>query len=246
MKVAVCLSGHTRTSDKTFQSLMNYVVRPNNADVFLHTWSVSVNGVFWKQTEDHSIENVHRDVLCERYHPKSILIEDQIDFANPEIEACNQKCDNKLQNIKSMWYSAKRAYQLAIEHDQYDFIVRCRPDFTFYKEWCVLMTMGHQGGPLYASDRLYIPWQNSWSNVGVCDGFACGSPEQMKIYHEVYDHFDSIFLNLPLRTNGRDWTGVVPEEALARYLASRGVVVARNYLPYFSICRANHDDHFLG
>jgi hypothetical protein len=36
MKVAVCLSGQPRNANDTFGFIMNNIIKPNNADVFIH------------------------------------------------------------------------------------------------------------------------------------------------------------------------------------------------------------------
>jgi len=38
-KVAICLSGHLREYKKNLASINRYIVKPLNADVFIHTWS---------------------------------------------------------------------------------------------------------------------------------------------------------------------------------------------------------------
>ena len=35
-RVAVCISGQPRAAKETFHLIMNHIIRPNNADVFIH------------------------------------------------------------------------------------------------------------------------------------------------------------------------------------------------------------------
>ena len=38
MRVALCLSGQMRSFERTFDSINENLIKPNNADVFIHSW----------------------------------------------------------------------------------------------------------------------------------------------------------------------------------------------------------------
>jgi hypothetical protein len=49
MKVAVCLAGHMRTYEKTYDAWYKNILEPYSPDVFIHTW---MNGGQWKVQHD--------------------------------------------------------------------------------------------------------------------------------------------------------------------------------------------------
>ena len=56
MKAALCLSGQSRTFKKCFKSQYNHIIKPLNADVFIHTWAYAGN------SQIHATHNQSYDI----------------------------------------------------------------------------------------------------------------------------------------------------------------------------------------
>jgi len=92
MRVAVCLSGQPRFVEECYPSIYNNIIKPNDADVFIHGWydeemlskpyKYGGNGG-WK---DKRIEkDIHKKVV-DLYEPIDYLFEPQIKFACDKID----------------------------------------------------------------------------------------------------------------------------------------------------------------
>jgi len=118
MKVALCLSGIVggvegkggRGTDTDYvvcsKLLKEFVIEPNDCDVFIHSWSVE-----------------HKENLVELYKPKSYIFEPQIDFSiNP---------NRNKSNYQSKWYSIIQSLLQVVRFGEYDWVIITRFDIMF-------------------------------------------------------------------------------------------------------------------
>jgi len=126
MKVALCLSGivggtngkNGRGDDIDFalcsDCYKEYVIEPNNCDVFLHSWSVE-----------------HEERLIDLYKPKSWIFEPQIDFYAGLDEEIVEKARQNKHRFQSKWYSVVQSLLLMKEYGKYDCVIISRFDLMF-------------------------------------------------------------------------------------------------------------------
>lgn len=132
MKVAVCLSGQPRFVEECFPSIYNNIIKPNNADVFMHGWyDDEMLSKPYKYGGDGEWKNkrIEKDIhkkAIELYKPVDYLFESQIKFACSKVDfqksvlkfqagaldECTEAgenfetyCDRLLFNGASMFYS---------------------------------------------------------------------------------------------------------------------------------------------
>ncbi|MDR6714706.1 hypothetical protein J2W83_004342 [Pseudomonas hunanensis] len=158
-KIAVCLSGHPRTFERTAQKIKESL---GEADFYFSTWSSDYNDTLLSVFSQHDINLVAYEFISE---PLQIENERKIlsDFTDsyPDFFILNQ------------WFGVKRVIQLMQDYSQamlkeYDIVIRCRFDLScdFTKEQ--LLSSFKPDAFNYAK-----------SLTGGSDQFLFGSPQVM-------------------------------------------------------------------
>jgi len=213
MKIAICLSGIDRCFNETAPFLMENMVKPLNADVFIHTWKSD-------SLSDRFVENKNNEKLYANIAKKY------------EIENFNSnwnflKCTQKA-NIVPMYYSIYKSF--SIVPDDYDVIIRSRFDSLYINKFII---------PKIIPNNVYIRL-NGWNKNNyvsrnnfilegynlpfVADNFAIGDLHSMKEYSSVY-----LGLNTYIRSN-------IPECCLAEQLHYKNISYQWfNNLEYMSL-----------
>ena len=87
MKVALCLSGQSRTFKKCFRSQKKHIIDPLDVDIFIHTWTFSghrdIHSTHNHQYDAKKYQNYvdsHKYItpvtdIIKVYKPKTILVE---------------------------------------------------------------------------------------------------------------------------------------------------------------------------
>ena len=130
MKTALLISGLPRNVEKAFPNIEEMVIKPNNPDIFIHTWN-DLDG-----SCNYPIE--------ELYKPISLVREDQKTWNNTHMQldrmmkshARSYHRDKFVEMLYSSWYSTQQAnlikefYRLT-HNIHYDCVIRCRFDLFF-------------------------------------------------------------------------------------------------------------------
>jgi len=150
MRVALCLSGQPRFIEKAFPFINEYLIKPNNADVFFHTWYhddlvgrkfvTNKNGI-----SDEDPGGVYRkdlrEIVLDLYKPKFHFFENQLTTLDENINvapilethATTYTRPEFVSMIYNSWYSiqksslAKEIYRLR-NNISYQFVIRARFD----------------------------------------------------------------------------------------------------------------------
>lgn len=203
-KVALCISGQIRNIEKTYPSIYENIIKPNNADVFIHAWFDKDNLQSYSidQNREAQLTSDIDKKIIELYKPKKILFEKQKCFANsysnlyvPDswkegaLQMMSKTKEKTLdtanlhiiQNSMSMWYSIYKCNELkeeyAVENNfSYDYVIRTRFDLILCE-------------PLYVSNydgnKLHYININQPDNI-VCDWFNFGNNTIMNVYASMY------------------------------------------------------------
>ncbi|ATZ80608.1 hypothetical protein BMW23_0561 [Bodo saltans virus] len=181
MKIALCLSGLPRFVEEAYTNIFENLIEPNNADVFLHTW-----------TNDKSVEMK----IIDLYKPKKYLIESQREFLNTNMNhdvmlssyARYYLKENFTKMIYSSWYSVQQSNllkeQYRLENDfTYDCVIRARFDTIFnQKVDCKNSNL----------DIINISCRDLPVNDMTDDRFAYSSNKNMNIYSNIFGYIDYI------------------------------------------------------
>jgi hypothetical protein len=211
MRVAVCLSGQPRSVRETFPYIYNNIIKPNNADVFIHTYFDPDNLYMEKIQLDRgncSIDASIMDTVLELYKPKVYLVEKpknftKINFKMTEFRLKSSRELNKHKNwtdeehtkhiikqMMSQYYSIYKSNELKENYANengfvYDFVIRLRFDLVPRQ---ILKCEDYNPNFIYYQamehpDHIISDWINFGSNL------------IMNIYSSVYlqlEYFNSL------------------------------------------------------
>ena len=185
MKVALCLSGLTRSVSYGWPLLERYLVRPYGSKVFIHTWDID-NGGVRSQSDDKKFEWMpsfldgrSKDAFInEEMKPAKYVIENFADWSSSHLHS----------SAHAMYYSIYAANELRKQYEQetqesFDIIIRARMDI-FFENFLA---------PEYLENVIKDPHLvygalpgNKPDHRFVTDVFAIGSPCAMEIYSSVW------------------------------------------------------------
>lgn len=177
MKVAVCISGQTRSFGSCFDQIIEKLVDPNDADIFVHMWN-----------SNNTQEIV--DKLSKTGRTKGILVENQIMFNERDYR--DRKSGPTVPfNVLSQFYGVWRAIDLKKQHEQasmakYDAVIRTRTD---------LLPLAELKACNFDLSVLNVPDNNQkWSaHNQIEDHFALSNSEIMNWYGDYFLNIDSIW-----------------------------------------------------
>ena len=224
MRTALCISGHLRTFDRTFLSLYKNIIKPNNCDVFIHTWeTLGYTGPVDGTAQAYDTERRKENILS-MYQPKKIVIENSNGFQ--QFRQMGEGYNDRYMKVHpgymfAMFYSLWQANLLKTQYENennfvYDCVIRCRPDLMF--ETGIDIKRFVVSNPL---DAIYVPNFGFYS--GVNDQFAFSNSRMMNIYSELYNM---------IHTHCRRGCEFRPEPMLAFHLNHHRLPVKRCSIRY--------------
>lgn len=179
MRVALCLSGLTRSLEWYYILAKHYIIDPLNCDIFLHTWEQDHGGhrCIWEPNVQHqksSFIKAKRDFVEHVIAPKKYIIEDYSIF--------EQENGNNISH--AMYYSIYNANKLKRQYEEehnikYDLVIRSRMD--------IFHTMPIPEYELTNTNAIYVAcgmMPEIYPHKEITDIFAFGSSENMNIYSD--------------------------------------------------------------
>jgi hypothetical protein len=154
MKVALCISGQPRRALDTYPFIYENIIKPNNADVFIHM-NFDKNNLYIEKTHaDNGVCVLQNDIdekIIELYKPIQYLIEKPKQLRNPNIKMSTirakrmmqmnkhknwdekQATDHSVIQASSMYYSIFKCNELKETYANennfvYDYVIRVRFD----------------------------------------------------------------------------------------------------------------------
>ena len=214
MKIAICYYGlakasmHTNAANlpvnylNTYETHRNNLIIPNNADVFVHTWS-------------HQYETD----INEKYQPKKSIFEPQINFKEEADKICKDGYRNdQNHHILSRWYSNKKVLELMKNYEEehsfkYDLVMITRFDCFYKGEWNM-----KELNP----NNFYIigGWEADYSHSLPDLCFICNSDNANKL-SKMYDNIKNVYFNHNFDNQPDLWGGHL---LVRRYLGYVGLI----------------------
>jgi hypothetical protein len=220
VKVALLISGHMRYFKETIPSLKRSILDVLNPDIYIHTWDEGDRSM-WNNTLGGEINNEYFDNLG--INIKKFVIDKWGDYEG----LFNQRIITEFPNsfavyprpvrVLSMFYKIQKCYELMTE--DYDFIIRIRPDLIYpniidpnININHLYMPNSHNFPTIEITDMNFdfnigdtllsgIIGQSSYYTVepgdcaGYLDQFAMGGKEVMKKYCSIYDNINEYYNN---------------------------------------------------
>lgn len=183
MKNALVISGLPRYIDQGFPSIRDALIRPNNPDIFIHTWG---------NPTDEQLRNKIQTL----FNPNMLIIEQPKIIHNTHMvldrmmvsHGRSYQRDKFVEMQYSMWYSILQANLLKeqnrLEHNiHYDYVIRARFDITYT---IAVDVSKYDSNIVHTAHRPDLPVEM------VDDRFAFASNELMNIYCGGFNHIDYI------------------------------------------------------
>ena len=200
MNVALCISGHLRTIEKCYSSHYDNILKNINPDVFIHSWSFiesETNSWHKLHMKNKKIDANIIKFLEEKYNPKLLKIEDQINFKL----LGNQFGTNISSNgQKNMTYSAKQSFLLQKDYSianniKYDFIIKIRPDLFIKKDFLKSSLDFEKKLILFGNKRKKTIYKNKNIGYSALDCLYilnCNNLKENPFF--IYDNFNEFYL----------------------------------------------------
>jgi hypothetical protein len=208
MKIALCISGQPRSAMETYPYIYENIIKPNNADVFIHMNYDDSNLYMEKNHTDNGNCMLSKGIdktIIEMYKPIRYLVESPRNFRKPNFNIAEKRIKNTkkmnshknwndeetqqhiVKQMTSMYYSIFKCNELketyANENGfQYDYVIRIRFDLILYQ--AIICNQLDPNFIYYLemgqTDHLISDWLN------------IGSNSIMNIYSNMYFSMDYI------------------------------------------------------
>jgi hypothetical protein len=212
MKAALILGGQPRFTE-AFNILMSQLNGIEQADIYACFWATA-----WARTAEEARAKIE-PILLPGFTLKEIEVVAQPKYQLPP--HTGQHYTEEKESVRwwykrrlGMWTSIRRAFDLI--KDDYDVIIRCRPDGRLDK------TLDISSFDL-SKGLIYPAWpRNGWPGGKICDQFAFGLYSDMRFYTEVVDHINNYIPEVCdyWESNVHDWAS---EHMLNHHLVKHGV-----------------------
>jgi hypothetical protein len=201
MKVAVCLYGLPRGSVRTWDSIMNHVILPFNADLFIHSWDRpamygSLSGV--KQPGLGNLVKYLKYFSNSSCNLKSFKIDKQQLYLPKivDVEWGTVYYSNGLNNLTSIRRVSELINDFENDTDEYDIIIYTRPDIFFsrnvdisevvngYADWLHGGKWNEEDSRVECEDLLMITKRD---NVGIWSGIIDKYVDKFYFLNNIYN-----------------------------------------------------------
>ena len=205
MRVAVCLSGQMRSFRECYPDIYQYIIEPNKADVFLHTWydeDQLEQCAYDTRRTNTTFKKGDDQELVSLYKPVAYRIEKPITFRNPNIQlptsyiqrtkgSIHRECteqeviEHAVHSTYSMFYSIYQCNQIKEEYAyihkiNYDMVIRLRYDLGVKEP---LLCDKYPENYIYYADL-------SHPDKLISDWINMGSTPIMNIYASTFLHLE--------------------------------------------------------
>lgn len=232
--VAICLCGQMRTFRKCSQSINQNLIKPLDADVFIHTWSKS-GGSTKENKGDTGIEITEEMLFNEYGNCCNVKIEQfksqyykklgQVEIPNIVIKKEPVHYKGTIPNF----YSIYQCNKLRLEFDRkYDLVIKLRPDM-------------YIGGTLPAKvrkspNKLWSSGHKIDPTIQVSDKFVVANNEVFNYYATVWDKLNDYWDTM---IGNENYDSFVGERLLKYHLDSSEFSYGAFYIPNTYILRSD-------
>ncbi len=141
MKLAILLYGHLRTFEECASSLLEFVTKGHDVDIFIHTWdeTESRTKTYYKsKNPNQKVDDKTLEKINSLYRPKKLKVEKQEFLQDKEFALLsNSKVKISTVGIHFMMHSLNESNKLrelyqAETDTEYDLVLCTRPDIEFF------------------------------------------------------------------------------------------------------------------
>ena len=203
MRVAVCFSGQPRFLEEGHKTIYRNLIKPFNADVFVHTWfdkdkiGQHYDGSLWNFQQTDIIKPDTDKKILDLYKPIKYVIEPQREFKyNSSFYEEKLSKGQSIYASHSMFYSLKQSNNLKRKFEsennfKYDCVVRARFDLKIFSKV-----------DYSKYDLSKINYRHANPEVPVIDDqFGFANSAVMDIYSAVYKNIFEYFTKVNKYSN---------------------------------------------
>jgi hypothetical protein len=199
MRIALLLSGLTRSASLCYDNLNKFLLSKHDVDIYIHTWNVSnvsLNGV--KYESETRIDDIKK-----LYNPIEIVAEDYFskkNWLNEKYSNYNKKPGCYPDRTISMFYKIEQCFNLV--KDKYDFYIRSRIDLLINEE--IDFTKLDQSSiniPKFQTDRTGYSENDLIFSIppdsyGITDCISIGTYDYMRKYCSIFSNLDKLCIGM--------------------------------------------------
>ena len=185
MKVALLLIGHVRKYELSYNRIKDLILDKYDTDVYIGSWNTNNIGFKNEEIKDESYNDAFIRYL-NLYKPKSFFVENHNHFYNhrfSSIDVSNRVVEyggSGIERIRDQWYMVKKTWELINDVNQYDLVIRARPDL-------YIKQLNIQPKDDNTLTFTICPWP------GLDDKFTYGSVKSMAAYCNLFSYFQRMF-----------------------------------------------------
>lgn len=238
INVAVCISGQMRSYKKCYNSLLNKIIVPLEADIFIHTWEKI--GKSHKEKGKKINGKITKEELIDLYNADSLEIESQPSGSNEVFK--NKKVPKELikeeplhyKSALPMYYQIYKSFKLLEKYSmknniRYDLVIRVRPD-TMFKEKIPNYIIE---SALKDSEMVFFADYAIDTDFQVCDKFAIGGYKGMKKYFSLWENIEEYWKD-PIGVNPPE-THKVGERLMKYHVEESNIKARPFYLDIYNL-----------
>ena len=217
MKIAILISGYSRTLPENIKSINENIIQNHECDIYLHITDDEYNDKYLNQQID-------LNKILEILKPKVTLRFSNLNFNS------NKKINNLInQYYKYYKLNCIKNEIMEIENIKYDVVIKCRPDIFLHD----LINYNNLN-----NDIIYIPNDskidtnklNDINDPNLCDAFAYGTNSEMNKYFNLFSYSNVLLKKY----------GFVPETILYYYLTNYKINFCKINISYmFLLSKCN-------
>lgn len=227
MKIALCISGLSRTYKESFDSLHKHIISELNPDIFISTW-----------------QDLNNDAFNELYKPLSfeseIYKEETFNkFVN--FESCINRFGFFPKNLLPMYYKIYKANLLKIHHEnftkeKYDLVIRTRSDLLYTNDIDTTEIKECLDSKNLVFCRKDTEHDLTYSEIDWCwDQFAFGSSFAMDVYSNTINNINdclNTILEKYYKKMLKHHSPLTPEFMFRENLYNNGVQIKHSGIKY--------------
>lgn len=230
VRVAICMSGHTRSFALCKQNIIQNIIEPLNrfgcnTNTFFSTW----NDIDFTNNMNNLTDICSR-IECENSPPDFFTV----NYTSQQyLQYPGLCCHTTSPNAASCLYKIQRAYELSLiyskEHNyEYDIVIRLRPDVVYHN---TIDVYNIKHALLY--DYLYMPTSpGKYMSVtkGILDSYVYGNKNVMDVFTNTYNMLPS-FINTDCvhTAEGYLYKQITGNNiTLYRFMSSYGIIRVNN------------------
>lgn len=224
MRHAVIISGQPRGVLETYENIQNTIIKPNNADVFLHSWidkemegqQYKANWLVNQGKSGIAGKPIPKDIdkiILDVYKPKKYLFEKQKQFTyNAAIER-NKTKFLPIQDSFSMLYSIRMAAEMKQQYEQeqnivYDVVMRIRFGMKFINPQIIDLKKYYSTGVMFVSSGFGGFDKNAFLNhTSFCDHWSIANSHLSNKLSETYLNIENLVINYGCFIQNEDLMG---------------------------------------